>query len=232
MRGYTRERKFVGASVGFDLCLDILNHYCLPEPQHSVGIIESIYFDDHRFSAYWDKADGSGLKRKHRIRWYPGTGLLPDLRIQAFLEVKNRIGSARDKDRMAFAARRSLLETADLHDPSIQSLLYENAAAARINVPAELVPTVSIRYHRHRFVCPHSGSRICLDTNLHTGRINGDVLQDSGQITTDAVVCEIKSPTHIEWEWTGCLFRAGFKLRSFSKYGQFMHAILNGGFSE
>lgn len=231
MGGYTRERKYVGPLTSFNRCLDLLQHHCVPDPSHPVGTIESIYFDDYRHAAYWEKADGCGLKRKHRIRWYPGTGHLADTDIRAFLEIKHRIGGVRDKERLVFAADRKLLEESGLHNPSIQSLLYDHASAAGIRLPGDLVPTVSIRYRRHRFLCPCTGSRIGLDTRMHAGRINGDLFHHDGPLTHAMAVCEIKAPPHIEWPGAGSLFQAGFRLSSFSKYGVFMHAILNGGLS-
>jgi len=231
MSGYVRERKFIGPSVRADLCLDILNHYCLPDPRHPEGTIESIYFDDHGLTAYWEKMDGNCYKRKYRIRWYPGTGLLPGGQREAYLEIKNRVVNAREKQRALFAVERGLLEEADLSDPRLQSALYDNAFAAGLRIPGDLVPTVSIRYRRRRYVCPHTGSRVCFDTDLRTGRINGDVIPEIGPITSSLVVCEVKSAIHNEWEWAGSLFRAGLKLSSFSKYGEMVHAIINGGLS-
>lgn len=229
MTRYLQERKFIGPSVCADLCLDILNHYCLPDAQHPEGMIESIYYDDHRLDAYWEKMDGDSYKRKFRIRWYPGTGRLPGARMQAFLEMKNRVFNAREKKRIGFPADRQLLEEGNLNDPELRSVLYESAAGAGLRIPSDLVPTISIRYHRRRYICPHAGSRVCLDTGLHTGRINGDVIPNPGRISSSLVICEVKSGTRDEWVWAGSLSRAGLKLCSFSKYGELIHAILNGG---
>ncbi len=231
MNGYVQERKFIGPAVRADLCLDILNHYCLPDPRHPEGEIESIYYDDHRLSAYWEKMNGDTYKRKFRIRWYPGTGLVPGSRREAFLEVKSRVVNARDKQRFPFTAERGLLEEAGLHDPELQSVLHRNAAAAGLGIPGDLVPTVSIRYHRRRYVCPHTGSRVCFDADLRTGRINAEVIPDLGPISSGLVICEVKSTSPGEWEWAGSLSRAGLKLASFSKYGEMIHAIINGGLS-
>jgi hypothetical protein len=232
MNKYVRERKFIGPANCADLCLDILNHYCLADPDYSEGFLESIYYDDHRLSAYWEKMDGNAYKCKYRVRWYPGTGLLAGGRRQAFLEVKNRIGAARDKQRFMITAERKLLEEAHLYDPALQSLLYAGAAGAGVIIPWDLVPTVSIRYHRRRYVCPHSGSRVCFDTELRTGRINSEVLPANGPITSGLVICEVKSGKNVEWEWAGSLSRAGLRLDSFSKYGELVHAIINGGLSQ
>lgn len=232
MKRYEQERKFIGPSNCTALCLDILDHYCLPDPRHPTGMIESIYFDDHRLTAYWEKMDGNSYKRKYRVRWYPGTGLLTDSRRQAFLEVKNRIVNAREKQRRMITVDRKLLEETELHDPRLRAVLYDSAARAGIRIPGDLVPTVSIRYRRRRYVCPQSGSRVCFDWSLHTERINGDVIPDTGPIRSSLVVCEVKSAGHSEWEWAGSLSRAGLKLCSFSKYGETIHAIINGGLSQ
>ncbi len=231
MSGYVQERKFVGPDGSAGLCREILDHYCHPDPLHPEGTIESIYYDDHRLTAYWEKMDGNCYKRKYRIRWYPGTGLLPGDRREAFLEVKSRIVNARDKQRFPFTAERRLLEEADLADPGLLSLLRDRAAEAGFRIPPDLVPTVSVRYHRRRYICPQSGSRVCFDVNLTTGRINGEVMPNLGPVSPRLVICEVKNRVHSDWEWAGSLSRAGLKLCSFSKYGELVHAIINGGLS-
>lgn len=223
------ERKFVGVIDRRDAALALLRQYCLPDPKHPVGVTESIYFDDPHYTSYWEKLDGDSLKRKCRIRWYAKTGPPTQERIPAFLEIKDRLGAGREKFRQSFDADHRWLETAPLHDPAFMMLLAEQLARAhRVAMPG-LQPALSIRYHRHRFVCPETGARLCVDAELSSPRVNEAWLPARGVLRSAHVVCEAKSSTHRAWAWLAPLRRLGFQCRSYSKYGEFMERRLNGG---
>jgi hypothetical protein len=214
------ERKFAGPVELLDAALALLAHHSLPDPDFPAGTIESIYFDDEVLSAYWEKANGDMFKRKVRLRWYPEGALPAAGPIAAFLEIKGRFGAARDKRHLRFTADGALLGGAPLHAPALSRLLYAQSAA--LSLPAGLTPTISIRYHRHRFVCPLSGARICLDSEIHSARVNTNRFPDSGRLDADGLVCEIKDAQRRPTTWSGDLFRLGFRARSVSKYGLFM----------
>ncbi len=214
------ERKFAAPVELLDPALALLMHHCLPDPSHPVGTIESIYFDDEFMSAYWEKADGDMFKRKVRLRWYPDGALPAPGPIAAFLEIKERFGAARDKRHLRFMADGTLLGGAPLHSATLTRLLYDRPAAC--SLPAGLTPTISIRYHRHRFVCPVTGARICIDSEIHSDRVNTMRFPVGGRLDADFLVCEIKSAGREPPTWSADLFRLGFRARSISKYGLFM----------
>lgn len=218
------ERKFAGPLELLEAARALLAHHCLPDPAFPAGIIESIYFDDEVLSGYWEKANGDMFKRKVRLRWYP-EGAAPAVGpIAAFLEIKSRFGAARDKRHLRFMADGALLGAAPLHAPALCRLLYEQSAA--LSLPAGLTPTISIRYHRQRFVCPLSGARIALDSDIHSARVNTARFPDGGRLDAGMLVCEIKDAGRAPTTWNGALFRLGFRSRSVSKYGLFMEQRL------
>lgn len=212
-----------------DAALTLLNQHNLPDPSYAAGTIESIYFDDALLSCYEAKANGDRLKHKVRIRWYPESVRDSDPQITAFLEIKNRIGAGRDKQRHRFLADKKLLCGSSLNDPALVHLLYEQATIAGFALSFGFMPSISISYHRYRFLCPVTGSRICLDSSLRSNRVNDLLIPLGRPLNSDLVVCEAKSSTHRAWSWNDSLWRLGFRLQSFSKYGEFMKAQLNKG---
>ena len=225
------ERKFVAPAQAWAGAMAVLSTHCVPEAPHPRGIVESIYFDDEWFSSYWEKSDGDTYKRKVRLRWYAEEG--DETRdatgeIQAFLDVKDRIGAAREKRHIAFRADAALLTRAPLRDPALRELLQREVRAAGLPVSGALVPTIGIRYCRHRFVCPCTGARINLDSEICSPRANSDLFTGSAPLTSGRVVCEAKAGTVPEYPWGEALMRLGFRSQSFSKYGLFMEIHIQG----
>lgn len=226
-QGLVCERKFTADVSMLQPALDILSLHCIPDPRHPEGEIESVYFDNPAFSSYWEKLNGDILKRKVRIRWYPGSSSGSGT-TKAFLEVKDRICAARDKQHLEFETDGDFLDDAPLEDEGWTLLLRERAEEAGVGLYDDLEPVVSIRYKRYRFVCPLTGSRISLDYDLRSPRGNGRLFPGCGAVSSPVIVCEAKSATHRSWSWTGTLARYGFKPESFSKYGLFMDRRFNG----
>jgi hypothetical protein len=232
MRG-TRvcERKFVAPEAAWAGAMAALSLHCVPESAHPRGIVESIYFDDEWFSSYWEKSDGDSYKRKVRLRWYAEEGdaarAAPG-EIQAFLDVKDRIGALREKRHIAFRADAALLTRASLRDPALRDLLQREVRAAGLPISEALVPTIGIRYCRHRFVCPCTGAKINLDSEICSPRANSDLFTGAAHLTSGRIVCEAKAQTVQEYPWGESLMRMGFRSQSFSKYGLFMEIHIQG----
>jgi hypothetical protein len=118
-----------------------------------------------------------------------------------------------------------------LHDPDLLRLFREGARAAGLRLPADAEPTVSIRYARRRFVCPRTQDRLCLDTRIRTTRTNGDRLPYADAGEWGVAVCEVKGEDPAFGPWAEDLVRAGFRARSFSKYGAAIAGALHPGVS-
>lgn len=223
-----RERKYVCEDADPALAVGALRAWAEPDAEYPEGVLESVYFDTPNL-AYWrEKANGDALKRKVRVRWYR-TGAGGATRT-AFLEVKDRVGSARDKIRKTFEAPADLLENAPLDDPRWSPFLLEAASALGVHVEASLAPTVSIRYRRFRMRCPVTGSRLSVDSEIECPRANSATIPFAGPLRCPFVVCEAKSDVANAWPFGPDLVRMGFRLRSFSKYGYFLEHLLDGGF--
>lgn len=223
-----REHKFISPLASPDIAAGIVRAYCIPDPEHPTGDLESIYFDDAALSSYWEKANGDALKRKVRIRWYHGSKM--SATTTAFLEIKDRIGSARDKARHSFEASLPLLESAPFDSDGLVRLLAQAAEEAGFAIPRGLMPSVAIRYKRFRYICPATGSRVSIDFDISCTRANSTIFTTSGPLRCRYVVCEAKSDSAREWPFGDDMMRLGFRMQSFSKYGHFTERLLQGGF--
>ncbi len=231
-----RERKLVAPAPMAAFARDVLRHHCMPDPLHPGGLIESIYFDTPRLAAYWEKANGDNLKRKIRVRWYPTADPASAPRtpagrdtIRAFFEIKDRLGAAREKLHRGFQMDADLLQYASLNDPDLLRPIRRQAQAMDVAMAELIVPTLAIRYHRCRFVCPVTGTRVSLDTALVSDRCNPDLMPATETRYSGQIVCEAKSSAHRVWPWSETLFRLGFRPCSFSKYGEFINQRIQGG---
>ncbi|WP_084185011.1 VTC domain-containing protein [Desulfonatronum thiodismutans] len=226
----TNERKFVALNHKLDYALAIFHQHCLLDPTYPLDTIHSIYYDTPRLSSYWEKIEGDHIKRKVRLRWYGNTAS-DQISRKAYIEIKYRIGSARDKVRHSLDIDYDWFPAAPLHDPRYVQLLYDEARSANLPIPPDLFPVIQISYHRWRFICPVTLMRVCVDIDIVASRTNRDFLPGFSYVLANIpiVVCEFKSQGLIELPWVKDLYDAGFRLRSFSKYGDCMNFILMGG---
>lgn len=226
------ERKYVSDRVPACAVVALLRAWCVPDGLHPHGELESIYFDDPFLSSFREKTNGDALKRKVRIRWYR-TGTSDGADRSAFLEIKDRIGAAREKARFQFEASVGDLERRTLGDPFFPALLREQARKAGFAIPPVLAPSVSIRYRRNRFVCPVTHSRVSVDYDIVCTRANPELLNGASHMSPMRVgltICEAKSNSVRSWPFGASLARMGMRLESFSKYGYFVERILQGDF--
>ena len=223
------ERKFTAHSLDADRALAIVRHFCSPDPIYPCGQVNSIYFDMPCLSCFKEKIEGDTIKRKYRLRWYNVPSGEPDQDIPAFLEVKYRYGSARDKIRNSIMVPRSMIEYAPLHSPELLSLLDCHRSGLADNIPLPIVPVVCISYMRHRYNCDRTGIVVCVDHDIRASRFNCDILPQVPLFSLNVVVCEFKGGAHVSLPWANHLYQAGFRVRSFSKYGECIHQALYGG---
>ena len=223
-----RERKFVSDRADPSAAAALLRAWAAPAPEFPEGGLESVYFDTPGLDAWLQKANGDAVKRKVRLRWYRGPA--PSGRRAAWLEVKDRIGSARDKVRHRAECDAAWLESAPLSDAGWPALLAQISAEAGFPVGDGLFPTVAIRYRRSRFVCPATGSRLSVDREIACPRANAALLPFAGPLGSPCTVVEAKSADVWDWPFGADLARMGFRIESFSKYGHFLERILQGGF--
>ncbi len=227
--GLVNEVKFVGDETLADQAMTLMDACCLPDSEFPVGHIHSIYFDSPHRYFHSEKVDGDNLKLKVRIRWYGRPGPLRDGEIPTFIEAKHRLGSARRKHRIAVPAPERWINEARLDDPALPAFLYRHAGAFGEAIPLNLIPVVCISYERRRYLCPQTGSRIAVDRRIQANRINAREFPSVSRIQVHRTVCEFKNQGKAPPSWSQALYQAGFRLRSFSKYGECLNQVLHGG---
>lgn len=225
--GRTAERKFLAAPPAEAFAAAWLGHACDPDPAYPAGTVTSVYYDTLDLASYREKLNGDFVKSKVRLRWYEDEARPGAAGGEAFLELKRRVGAARRKLRQPVVLDRAWLTRVPLDDPDLRALPYRAGGPLLPGLPPDLHPTLALTYRRRRYVCPRSGARVALDTGVRVTRLNPARLPAAGLPALAVVVVEVKGPA-VEVPWLGELFRAGFRLRAFSKYAACMAGVLEG----
>lgn len=228
MTAITVERKFTAPTDRVEQALLLLGHFCAPDSKYPVGVIKSVYYDTRTLDAYEDKAHGQFLKTKVRARWYAEEKSAQD-GMPLFIEVKHRLGGGRRKLRRKLQVSRAWMESVPLDDPALRTLLYDHTRDLGEPLPADLFPVICIAYSRHRFVCSSTGARVCLDFDIRAERVNPGILSCRACPSLGSAVFEIKDVGQVDIPWLDALYGAGFRSRSFSKYGECIRRTLEGG---
>ncbi len=223
------ERKFVASGRTAVFAVALLDQLLLPDGEYPVNTITSIYYETRDGQRFAEKADGDNLKHKVRLRWYsraPGEagGLA-----HAFLEVKFRVGSARHKMRHDLRLDRDWLEHAPLTDPGWLRVLQQASELEKPWMTPCLLPAVSITYDRHRYRCPYTQGRVAVDQAIRVARFHPELFPSGVPLQMDQTVCEFKDAAQVDIPWARHLYEAGFRLRSFSKFGEAIRLLQLGG---
>lgn len=220
------ERKFTASRHRLEAAICLLGRVADPDPDFARGTVHSIYFDTPRLAAYGEKLNGDFLKRKIRLRWYgePTGG-----RLSVFLEFKDRLGGGRRKRRLRMEWPSDLLAGPDLSGLALAEAVRAQAGDFAAQIPPDFLPMLGLRYERRRYICRFTGARMCLDAAIQVTQRNAQHLPGSGWPALTEVVFEFKDVGQVEVPWLGELAQAGFTSRSFSKYGECLRRVLEGG---
>ena len=160
--GEREERKYPLAEARVPLVAAWLDARFSPDPQYPEGVISSCYYDTPRLAAWYESLDGDYDKAKHRVRWY---GDPVDPAAGAWLEVKFREGQRSGKARAHLEAL-----AGDWLGPELRLPNRAAMAAELIRLghppPADLRPTMLIRYCRRRWIDRSIDLRVSLDCGV------------------------------------------------------------------
>ena len=193
-----------------------LDRKCLADPHYAQGRVSSIYFDTKDYRFLHEKIASDFLKTKVRLRWYSrldDNTLLP----KVFLEIKNKTGSARIKNRIITNWSSDFISSCSLADPDLLSvnLLLKSSGDVRLPV---VFPVIEISYRRFRYIEPHSGARLSLDTDISSLRRNTAPNCRRAVQLLPVTVFECKGKTGNLPEWLHQITAFGAKKTAFSKY--------------
>ncbi len=210
------ETKYVLHNNKADILRRWLAKKCQPDPDYHEGKISSIYFDTKDFRMLNEKLSSDYLKTKVRLRWYSSIDSGEPFPA-TFLEIKNKIGSARVKIRDRLDIDSEWVLSHALHNPEYL-VINKKIVAQGVIFKQTLYPVFQINYCRSRFVEPLTGARLAVDGNIHVTRINRQMVNRENFVPLPDAVFELKSQSCILPDWLHQVNALGCRKGSFSKY--------------
>ena len=161
--GYRHEYKYLISEADARLLKLRLKHIMRPDPHAGKNgryTIRSLYFDDFRRTAFYEKMDGICMRSKYRLRIYNGsTDVIK-------LEKKEKHGNLTRKTALTVTREETAaLQARNAPKNTGRELFDELAENIRLR---GFRPMVLVDYDRTPFVCADGNTRITLDENLRT----------------------------------------------------------------
>lgn len=220
----TREIKYVLPAAAASPLADWLGAVCRPERARPPAWVVSVYFDTPGLSFLDEKVNSDYYKTKVRVRWYRAAGHPGPLGAEdeAFVELKQRIGSRRDKRRVRLGLSGDAIARWSLDDPRWSDLLAPLGALAPL--PARLMPVLRIEYLRSRFVDAASSARLAVDRRIAVTAAAHRLRARPLPVPLADAVFEWKGPSADLPARLAPVTRFGARRGSFSKYLACVHA--------
>lgn len=164
-KGYRHEYKYLISKADAELLKRRLPYIMERDPHAGPTgqyTIRSLYFDDFRNTAYYDKVDGVNYRAKYRIRFY---NYDPSI---LKLEKKEKNGNLTRKTAQTITKNdaRALEFALTTGCPDTKEGLVEELRLQFVS--QGLRPRVLVDYDRTPFICRDGNTRITLDENVRT----------------------------------------------------------------
>lgn len=211
----TFELKFVAERWRAEPARRWLQVICRPDPTFPKGTVFTVYYDTPSLDRLGEKQNSDYLKTKVRLRWYRLGDRVSD---SAFLELKSRLGTRREKFRLPLALEPTWPTRGSLDVPSLRTVL-RHLREAGIPAADHYRPVLLVRYQRHRFIEPLTRLRASLDTNICAPAASWAAQLVPSEVPLPHCVFEFKGPRDHLPETLRPLTTFGFRKSSFSKYG-------------
>lgn len=224
---YRKELKYIINKHQQDvICgrLALLCNYDINAPKNGIYTVSSLYFDDWKNSAYYDKLSGVIHRRKYRIRIYNGSAS------QIKLERKNKIGDVCKKDStlISMCEYQKIIDgrldifttTTDPIKSDFQILLKTK----------RLQPKVVVTYERQAFTYAYGNVRIVFDSDLRTNFSLLDLFNQDVNINMterNQVILEIKYSCFIPQFIKDVIQHSHGNMQAVSKYIKCMQYHIN-----
>ena len=95
-------------------------------------------------------------------------------------------------------------------------------------VPAGWLPAVRLGYRRTRWVCPCTGTRVALDRDVAASAFHPLLFPAARAVRLPVSLVEWKNGDGAPPPWAETIFRAGYRLRSHSKYAACIERLRTG----
>jgi len=196
--------------------IEFVKSRCIPDPKYQAAKINSIYFDSLDLHSLDEKLNSDFYKTKYRLRWYQERQT-ENLSETAFMEVKQREGGTRSKQRIVSSLTPKELHNMQLDDPRLLNMPHE-LIEHNIFCQWQLFPAILIEYTRMRFIDPIFGYRISIDFDIHARKFNSNMLPRALPNTLNSGVLEVKGDSTELPRTLKPLINLGLRKASFSKY--------------
>lgn len=210
----TYESKFVAESWRAEPARRWLEVICRPDATFPSATVFTVYYDTPALDCLWEKQNSDYLKIKVRLRWYQFEGRLSD---SAFVEIKTRLGTRREKFRLPVPLHDAWPTRGSLDGPLLRGIPH-HLRAAGIAVADDYRPVLLVQYQRHRFIEPLTGLRASLDTHLCAPAVSRARRLVPCPLPLPQCVFEFKGSQDRLPETLRPLTTFGFRKSSFSKY--------------
>jgi hypothetical protein len=223
-----RELKFVLPASRADMARRWIEALCVRDPKFPDADVSTVYYDTPALAALDEKLNSDYLKTKVRVRWYaePGRGAAGP----AFVELKRRIGSRREKIRARLDVPAEAIAGRPLDDPIFQALPRALPASAGALAGPAWQPMLELTYRRRRFVDPASGARLSLDTGIAVVRLNHRFLSARNMGPLPLAVVEVKGFEDTLPGRLQPLLALGARKQSMSKYAALLLHVRRSAF--
>jgi hypothetical protein len=219
-----RELKFLVPEERTAFLRGWLQAVCHPDTRYPPARVVTVYYDTPALALLDEKVNSDYLKRKVRVRWYASLSGQP-AEGEVFLECKFRVGSVRHKVRVRANERAADVDRWSFTRPEWKTLV-DPLRNEGVDLPADLLPVMRIRYVRERLVDPLSQGRVALDSDMTLDAVNPLRLTPGMAGRLPILLVEYKGtapepPPHLRQ----VLLVAGARRASFSKYlAAFLHS--------
>ena len=184
------ETKFIIPAARLPVILRHLQSVCDPDPEFPSGVVSTIYYDTVELDLLRQKLDSDYLKSKVRLRWYcdlDGASQSDE----SFLEVKQRIGTLRNKLHLPAKFSPAWLSKCSLDDPQLNGIIPQILAAGEF-LQQHIFPILCLEYERHRFIERSGNTRVCLDQDIRVTKVNPSYLKHTNPLALGLGVFELK----------------------------------------
>ena len=191
------EQKYVFLPTQKAFLLSWLDRSLVWDPRYPSGTVSSIYYDTPDLRFYQETRYGFYQRTKVRVRWYDDAeDAPPSEEVTCYLEVKRKRGKLRSKERQAVPLEARRLVDDPFTDATIVNFGRQFQEA--VFEPGQIfVPVALVRYQRHRFFDPATGSRVSLDSGIRCPRRNAVYLPSFGSTAISTDIIEIKGQSDV-----------------------------------
>ena len=173
---------------------------------YDIRKINNIYFDNIKYSNFFDNVDGYGIRKKFRLRWYNNDK-------EKFFEIKKKIN---------YLTKKKIFKVNGLEEIDIRCLIknlkkiFKQNKISNVEL-SNLMPTSFNTYFRKYFLISKD-IRVTYDYNLEFNRILNSKLLKTNLYLKNYSIIEIKYPISKDFEVRQMFRDFDINYTKFSKY--------------